>query len=120
MHQKANRVYQLTLTLYGGLILSLLAKIWWLNPPPGSMLGISLLQILPLLLPMPGVLKRRLRAASWLCFILCFYFTSGVLELWFRPAQIQGWLISGFTVSLFISSIMLIRWQAAANRLASG
>lgn len=116
MHQKANRIYQLSLTLYAGLVLSLLAETWWLNPPPGSILGISALQLLPLLLPLPGLLKRGLRAASWLCFILCFYFISGVLDVWFRPEQPQGWLITGFSVLLFICSMLFIRWQAQANR----
>ncbi|WBA80177.1 DUF2069 domain-containing protein [Endozoicomonas sp. GU-1] len=117
MQQKANQIYQVCLALYAGLILSLLAETWWLNPPPGSIFGISALQILPLLLPLPGLLKRGLRAASWLCFILCFYFISGVLEAWFRPEQPQGWLITGFSVLLFITSMMFVRWQAQANRL---
>ena len=119
MEQKANRIYQLSLALYAGLVLSLLAETWWLNPPPGSIMGISALQLLPLLLPLPGLLKKGLKAASWLCFILCFYFISGVLDAWFRPQQPQGWLITGFTVSLFVSSMVFIRWQARADRSLS-
>ena len=116
LQQKADTIYHICLTSYGGLALSLLAETWWFNPPPGSVLSISFLQLLPLLLPLPGILKRGLRAASWLCFILCFYFMSGVLDLWFRPQQPQGWLITAFSVLLFISSMLFIRWQAQAGR----
>lgn len=119
MEQKANRIYQLSLALYAGLVLSLLAETWWLNPPPGSIMGISALQLLPLLLPLPGLLNKSLKAASWLCFILCFYFISGVLDAWFRPQQPQGWLITGFAVSLFVSSMVFIRCQARADRSIS-
>ncbi len=116
VQKKASNVYRICLVSYGALVLSLLAETWWLNPPPGSITSISLLQLLPLLLPLPGLLNRELRAAAWLCFILCFYFISGVLDLWFRPNQPQGWLITAFSVSLFISSMLFIRWQARARR----
>ena len=116
LQQKANAYYRIGLTCYAGLALSLLAETWWFNPPPGSVLSISLLQLLPLLLPLPGILKRGLRAFSWLCFILCFYFISGVLDLWFRPHQPQGWLITAFIVLLFVSAMLFIRWQAQAGR----
>ena len=116
LQQKADAYYHICLASYGGLALSLLAETWWFNPPPGSVLSISFLQLLPLLLPLPGILKRGLRAASWLCFILCFYFISGVLDLWFRPQQPQGWLITAFSVSMFISAMLFIRWQAQVGR----
>ena len=116
LQQQADTLYRICLTCYGGLVLSLLAETWWFNPPPGSVLSISFLQLVPLLLPLPGILNRGLRATSWLCFILCFYFISGVLDLWFRPQQPQGWLITAFSVLLFISSMLFIRWQARASR----
>lgn len=116
MQRKADCLYRLCLASYGGLVLSLLAETWWLNPPPGSVASISLLQLLPLLLPLPGLLSRHLRAAAWLCFILCFYFISGVLDLWFRPEQPQGWLITALSSLLFVSSMLFIRWQARTER----
>ncbi|WP_067514583.1 DUF2069 domain-containing protein [Endozoicomonas ascidiicola] len=116
MQEKANRIYHISLALYAGLVLSLLAETWWFTPPDNHVWIISLLQLLPLFLPLYGLLKRGIRAASWLCFILCFYFTSGVLDAWLRPEQPHGWFITGFSVSLFITSIMFIRWQAQANR----
>ncbi len=116
MQRKADHLYRFCLTCYGGLVLSLLAETWWFNPPPGSLVSISLLQLLPLLLPLPGLLDRSLRAASWLCFILCFYFISGVLDLWFRPGQPHGWLITALSILLFVSSMLFIRWQARTER----
>ena len=116
MQEKANRIFKINLALYASLVLSLLAETWWFTPPDNHVFIISLLQLLPLLLPLPGLLKRGLRAASWLCFILCFYFISGVLDVWLRPEQPQGWLITSSSVLLFVGAILFIRWQAQANR----
>lgn len=117
LKSKARVSYRISTALYFGLMATLMAETWWLNPPQGSLASISLIQLLPLLLPVVGLVKRSPQAASWLCFILCFYFISGVLDAWFRPEQPQGWLITGFSSLLFISAMMFIRWQAKAINL---
>ncbi len=114
--QKVNMGFKLILLLYLGLVLNLSAETWMFNPPPGSRLSINIIQLIPLLIPLPWVLQRSLRALAWLCFILCFYFTSGVLDAWFRPEQLYGWVTVSLTVLLFCGSILLIRWQSAFRR----
>ena len=116
MTKKATMGYRSTLTLYCALCLALLTETWWLNPPPGSRLPITAIQLLPLLLPLHGLLKRRPRSAAWLCFILCFYFISGVLSVSAQPEAIHGWLIAVTSCLLFSSSLMFIRWQSRANQ----
>ena len=113
---KSHLAHRVTLALYGGLILALLAETWWWNPPPGSRLIISGLTLLPLLLPLGGLLKRRPRSAAWLCFILCFYFISGVLSVSAQPASPHGWLVSVLTGLLFIVALLFIRWQNRSDR----
>ena len=112
LQKKADFCFKVVLALYGALIINLLTETLWFNPPPGSILAIAVIQLTPLLIPMPWVIKRNLRALAWLCFILCFYFISGVLDAWFRSEQLYGWLTTAFTVLLFCGSIILIRWQA--------
>jgi len=114
LQTKADLGYKAVMALYTALALTLIAETGWFNPPPSSKLIIMVLQLLPLLTPLPWVLKRQLRATAWLCFILCFYFVSGVLDAWFRPEQFYGWLITIFTVLLFCIAMMFIRWQAQA------
>ena len=113
--KSADRYFQVVLGLYFALALTLVAETWWLDPPPGSLVSITLIQLIPLLIPLPWILKRQLRSVAWLCFILCFYFISAVLDAWFKPDQIHGWLATGLTVLLFIGSIMFIRCQAKAQ-----
>ena len=114
--KKAAVSYRLTIGLYIGLILALLAETWWMNPPPGSRLPITAIQLVPLLLPLAGLLKRSPRSGAWLCFILCFYFISGVLSVSAQPESLHGWLIASISCLLFCASLLFIRWQSQANR----
>lgn len=118
LQNKADLSFKIVLALYLALSGVLIAETWWFNPPPGSLVAITFIQLIPLLIPLPWVLKRGLRAVAWLCFILCFYFISAVLDVWFRPEQLYGWLSTSFTVLLFITSMLFIRWQAKVLRAA--
>ena len=109
---KSNTAYLGTMTLYVALLVSLLLETWWWNPPPDFRLLISLLQIAPLFLPVAGLLRRSTRSASWLCFILCFYFISGVLSISAAPESPHGWLISVVCFLLFTMALFFIRWKS--------
>ncbi|AMO57129.1 membrane protein [Endozoicomonas montiporae CL-33] len=98
--------------LYAALVMTLLAETWWLNPPPGSRLAITAIQLIPLMLPLPGLLQRRPRSGAWLCFILCFYFISGVLSVSAHPDSPHGWLTASISCLLFSVSLLFIRWQS--------
>ena len=103
--------FKISLLLYISLIITQLTKVWWFNPPQGSRALISFVVVAPLLFPVVGFLQKESRAASWLCFILCFYFISGVSGAWSNPGQINSWLILVCSSLLFISNMMFIRWQ---------
>ena len=118
--RKADVSYGISSFLYFGLTLTVLAETLWLNRPQGSALAISAILILPLLLPLPGMLKKQPRAAAWLCFIVCFYFMSGVMKAWIESDQPVGWLMTGFSSLLFITAMMFIRWQSQRLRLTEG
>ncbi|APW37393.1 hypothetical protein RD110_09500 [Rhodoferax koreense] len=64
-----------------GLIVLGLAWELWLAPikPGGSLLA---LKVLPLCLPLAGVLKNRMYTYRWLSLVVWLYFTEGVVRAW--------------------------------------
>ena len=73
-----------------GLILLGLAWELWLAPikPGGSLLA---LKVLPLCLPLAGVLKNRMYTYRWLSLVVWLYFTEGVVRAWSDKAP-GAWL----------------------------
>lgn len=69
------------------------------------------LQAMPLLLLLPGLLRRRWRSYVWLCFILLLYFMNAVLAL-FAPGRLFiDWLILAAIIGLFVAAMLFIRWR---------
>jgi uncharacterized membrane protein len=64
-----------------GLILLCLAWELWLAPlrPGGSLIA---LKALPLLLPLPGILRGRRYAFQWSSMLILAYFAEGVTRAW--------------------------------------
>ena len=51
--------------------------------PGGSLLA---LKVLPLILPLAGVLKNRMYTYRWLSLLLWLYFTEGIVRAWSEKA----------------------------------
>jgi uncharacterized membrane protein len=64
-----------------GLIVLGLAWEIWLSPirPGGSLLA---LKVLPLCLPLAGILKNRMYTYRWISLLLWLYFTEGAVRAW--------------------------------------
>ena len=64
-----------------GLIVLGLAWEMWLAPirPGGSLLA---LKVLPLCLPLAGILKNRMYTYRWISLLVWLYFTEGVVRAW--------------------------------------
>ena len=64
-----------------GLIVLGLAWEMWLAPlrPGGSMLA---LKVLPLVVPLAGLLKNRMYTYRWVSLMVWLYFTEGVVRAW--------------------------------------
>ena len=82
--QKATQIDMtrwLALTSVGGLIALGLAWEMWLAPirPGGSLLA---LKVLPLCLPLAGILKNRMYTYRWMSLLVWLYFTEGVVRAW--------------------------------------
>lgn len=96
-----------------GVLLSLCALLLiltlenWLNQP----LSISrwLIQTIPLLAFLPGLISNKLRAYQWLCFVILLYFISGVLNIFTPEKLISGIMLTLFCVLLFCFAIFYVR-----------
>lgn len=97
-----------SLVVWGLLILGLCA--WQLTRTQGPAYVPWAVQIVPLLIFLPAMLRGNPRAYIGLCFVLLFYFIKAVEGL-FSPARawIDYWLLGG-SVVLFISAMLTSRW----------
>ncbi|HQS32333.1 MAG: hypothetical protein B7X59_07560 [Polaromonas sp. 39-63-203] len=82
--QKATQIDMtrwLAVASVGGLIVLGLAWEMWLAPirPGGSLLA---LKVLPLFLPLAGLLKNRMYTYRWMSLLVWLYFTEGVVRAW--------------------------------------
>lgn len=80
-----------------GLIVLGLAWELWLAPlrPGGSWLA---LKVLPLAMPLPGLLRRRLYTYRWVSLVVWLYFTEGV---------VRGWSDRGLSARLALVEVAL-------------
>ncbi len=103
-----------------GLIVLGLAWELWLAPlrPGGSWLA---LKVLPLCLPLAGLLKNRMYTYRWLSLLLWLYFTEGVVRATSEPAP-GAWLALVevvLSLALFAACVMHIRLRQQSARAAT-
>ena len=89
--------------------LLLLFAVW--NLFLGGSLKWWLLQTIPLLLVLPGLLKRQHRSYLWLCFILLLYITAGIVDVMMPTRGWQHGALTALSLTLFVSAMMASRWQ---------
>ena len=95
--------------LLGLIVLGLLWELW-LAPlrPGGSWWAIK---VLPLCLPLAGVLKSRMYTYRWLSLMVWLYFTEGAVRAWSDPG-LSAWLAMGqvlLCVGLFAACALHVR-----------
>lgn len=89
----------------------------WLAPlrPGGSWL---VLKVIPLLLPVAGILKGRRYTYQWASMLILFYFIEGVVRM-FSNAGLAASLArieTGFSLVFFISAMFFAKYSASAQR----
>lgn len=95
-----------TLACYGGLIL--LFTLLNVLRETGNV-KIWLMQIIPLLIFIPGLIRETHRTYSWLCFVTLIYFVAITPVLMARGLW-SDWLIMLLSCTLFIAAMMTSRW----------
>lgn len=88
---------------------------WQITGPQGPRYLLWFIQLLPLAIFVPGLLRDNPRAYIGLCFVLLLYFIKAVEGL-FSPlrAWIDLWLLI-CSVVLFISAMLTSRWLQRAS-----
>ncbi|RYF33168.1 MAG: DUF2069 domain-containing protein [Comamonadaceae bacterium] len=104
-----------------GLIVLGLAWELWLAPlrPGGSLLA---LKVLPLVVPLAGLLKNRMYTYRWVSLMVWLYFTEGVVRAWSDRGigQVLGLIEVALCLALFTACAWHVRSRlraAAALRL---
>ena len=103
-----------------GLIVLGLAWELWLAPlrPGGSWLA---LKVLPLCIPLAGLLKNRMYTYRWVSLLVWIYFTEGVVRAWGDKPP-GNWLALTevlLCVALFVACAMHVRLRLRNAKLAA-
>lgn len=108
--ENIQRTRALALVSLIGLIALGLAWELWLAPlrPGGSWWA---LKVLPLCLPLAGLLKNRMYTYRWVSLLVWLYFTEGVVRGYSDrpPAQILAWLEVFLCLLLFTACALHVR-----------
>ena len=93
----------------GGLIVLGLAWELWLAPvrPGGSLLA---LKVLPLVLPLAGLLKRRMYTYRWVSLLVWIYFTEGVVRAWSDTLP-MGRALAGIEIVMCLLLFTACAWH---------
>ena len=101
-----------------GLIILGLTWEMWLAPirPGGSLLA---LKVLPLCVPLAGLLKRKLYTYRWVSLMVWLYFTEGAVRAWSDkpPGNILALIEVALCLSLFTACALHVRVRLAAPRV---
>lgn len=108
----------LTLVGHLGLILLFVNWLTWLAPPKRMPRGVVLLlAVVPLLLPLRGILHGRRYTHQWTSFLSMLYFAVGI-DLWLNPAQgaaLLGAAVVVLSLLQFFGCILYARYTASAT-----
>ena len=101
-----------TLALGGQLALLAVVVAWagWLAPAGGQPAALrAAVLALPLLLPLPGLLRGRRRAHLWAALVTLPYFTHGVVEAWAGSRPALAGLEIAAAVAAFSGCLLALR-----------
>src|SRR5690606_9447922 len=98
------------MTYFSLLIVFTAYSLWQL---PGSNLPsitfLWLLRSVPLLIFLPGLLKRHLRTFAWLSFVVLLYFVQSVQTAFTEDGRLYGIVVTGLLCVLFTAVVVYIR-----------
>lgn len=83
---------------------------WNLTRSDGILWFVWILQAVPLLLFLPGLIKPYYRSYSWFCFLMLLYFIAGTENSFKSNAGLSDYLFLTLTVLLFTFSMLRSRW----------
>lgn len=109
--------YRITLALYLAFLAFMAVGMLWVVPADREpSVIVWAVASLPLLVFLPGLLRKNFRSYIWLCFVLLLYFLKLVLNLWHPLVSWVDWALVSVLVALYISAMLFARWQQAVLR----
>ena len=81
---------------------------------------ILLIELVPLLPLLPGMLMGSPRGHSFTCYVVNLYFLKGALAAFDPNRQLFGVLEMGASLAVFCSAMIYIRWRHQLNRRLAG
>lgn len=74
----------------------------------------------PMLITLPGLLRRRPRAAAWAGYLMIVYFAALMSEAYaLRSRHFDGLLLASVTLVAFFSLLLFVRWSARERHPAT-
>ena len=77
------------------------------------------IELLPLLILTPGMIRGSARGHSWTCFVVNLYFIKGALAAWDPARSVFGILEMAVSLAVFISALLYVRWRHQLDRRSS-
>jgi len=84
--------------------------------PADGGIKLWLVKIFPLLIFIPGFIKKKYRTYSWICFAILPYFIW-IIPLVMARGSWGDWAMTLLIVTLFISAMMTSRWMQQQSYL---
>lgn len=79
---------------------------------------IWIMQTLPLLVVLPGLLRGGVNAHAWLSFIAMLYFAAAVTNLFVPPLRALDVFELILSIEIFVGAMFYVRWRSRAVRAA--
>ena len=109
-----NRLWLATLVVHIALAVGIAALILHSAERGGWLL--AAMAVVPLLLPLPGLLRRKPRAGGWACLLVSFYVALLLADVYMHPAQAQALL--ALSVLAAADFVLLSLWVKGAAKFA--
>jgi uncharacterized membrane protein len=107
--EKAKLAWHVTMLLYACLLVGLTLDhtvvrhaFYW---------PVWLMQTIPLLLVLPGLLQRRARSGTLLCFIILFHLLAAIDNAAASGHMVFYSCMATIVLALFTTSLLFVRWQ---------
>ncbi|KPA91010.1 MULTISPECIES: DUF2069 domain-containing protein [Pseudomonas] len=81
---------------------------------------ILLIELVPLLPLVPGMLTGSARGHSFTCYVVNLYFIKGALAAFDPNRQVFGVLEMAASLAVFCSAMLYVRWRHQLNRRLAG
>ena len=81
---------------------------------------ILLIELVPLMFVVPGMLLGSPRGHSFTCYVVNLYLIKGALAAFDPNRQVFGLLEIAASVAVFVSALLFVRWRYQLDRRLSG